>query len=406
MKRIASVMDKYDLTIGLLGAPINNKNLGCQALTYSLVNQLCEASKSLGIKCHYIVFEYLSEKSNLQTFCNNISIDSSLFEHFHLTAFGESRSYLKNFSNNLNVIKKLKECDFVIDITEGDSFTDIYGNRRFWSLTRQKYIIEKLGIPLVLGPQTYGPFNNSRTRKYASKVIKKAAYIISRDNPSADLVEKLSGRKVYVTTDVAFQLPYKSVVREQNDKIKIGLNISGLLVRDQVEQNDKMFALKTDYDLYIDTLLADICKQQDKYEVYLIPHVFEDCQAIKSYHKKYPETIMLEMFNNPIEAKNLISQMDYFIGARMHATIAAFTSGVLTIPTAYSRKFNGLFSLVEYPLIVDLQNLDTAKAVSLTFEYLNLKDKVKQLSESSLKKCKAYSEKTEKIFKDILHYYL
>ena len=34
----------------------------------------------------------------------------------------------------------------------------------------------------------------------------------------------------------------------------------------------------------------------------------------------------------------------------MHATIGAISSGVATIPFSYSRKFEGLFGNLEYPL--------------------------------------------------------
>ena len=40
--------------------------------------------------------------------------------------------------------------------------------------------------------------------------------------------------------------------------------------------------------------------------------------------------------------------MDFFVGARMHACIGAFSSGVPVVPLAYSRKFNGLFESLNY----------------------------------------------------------
>lgn len=54
----------------------------------------------------------------------------------------------------------------------------------------------------------------------------------------------------------------------------------------------------------------------------------------------------------------------------MHATIAAFSSGVPVIPTAYSRKFLGLYSGVGYENIIDLRKLSTQESVEKTTEYL------------------------------------
>ena len=48
--------------------------------------------------------------------------------------------------------------------------------------------------------------------------------------------------------------------------------------------------------------------------------------------------------------------MNFFIGSRMHATIAAFSSNVPVFPLAYSRKFNGLFlDTLQYPYMGDLK---------------------------------------------------
>jgi polysaccharide pyruvyl transferase WcaK-like protein len=54
--------------------------------------------------------------------------------------------------------------------------------------------------------------------------------------------------------------------------------------------------------------------------------------------------------------------MDVFVGARMHATIAAFSSGVPTIPIAYSRKFEGLFGSLGYNHVIDITKLNTEQA--------------------------------------------
>ena len=58
-------------------------------------------------------------------------------------------------------------------------------------------------------------------------------------------------------------------------------------------------------------------------------------------------------FRTPSEAKTYIAGLDFFMGARMHACIAAFSSGVPVVPMAYSRKFAGLFGTLGYDHTVD-----------------------------------------------------
>jgi polysaccharide pyruvyl transferase WcaK-like protein len=47
----------------------------------------------------------------------------------------------------------------------------------------------------------------------------------------------------------------------------------------------------------------------------------------------------------------------------MHATIAAFSSGVPVVPVAYSRKFSGLYGTLGYTNLVDGQSDTTQAAI-------------------------------------------
>ena len=60
--------------------------------------------------------------------------------------------------------------------------------------------------------------------------------------------------------------------------------------------------------------------------------------------------------------------MDLLIGSRMHATIAALSSGTAVVPVAYSRKFEGLFGGVGYKHVVDLASCATDDAVAAVLD--------------------------------------
>ena len=47
--------------------------------------------------------------------------------------------------------------------------------------------------------------------------------------------------------------------------------------------------------------------------------------------------------------------MDFVAAARMHAAIAAFSSGVPVVPMAYSRKFIGVFGTLGYNHVADMK---------------------------------------------------
>jgi len=87
-------------------------------------------------------------------------------------------------------------------------------------------------------------------------------------------------------------------------------------------------------------------------------------------HKIFPTTIVVDPFDTAITAKSFISGMDVFTGARMHATIAAYSSGVPVIPFSYSRKFEGLYDFIKYPYVISGKSIETEMAIKKTIEYI------------------------------------
>jgi polysaccharide pyruvyl transferase WcaK-like protein len=81
-----------------------------------------------------------------------------------------------------------------------------------------------------------------------------------------------------------------------------------------------------------------------------------------------------------VDAKSHLATADVFIGSRMHASIAAFTAGVPTIPAAYSRKFAGFFGHLGYPVLVDLAETDTETAVQQTLTFAKDHDRLAALA--------------------------
>lgn len=358
------------MIIGLLGCLINNKNLGCQALTYSLLTILEEIKKENDADFTYFVFETDPCDAATKEVAHRLNIPEEKLFSYDITPLFRFRRFVHHFSVGLNSLDAIKRCDCFIDMTGGDSFTDIYGQYVFDSETNVKFLVKKLGKKLLLGPQTYGPFNLEKNKNKAKRIIEKADIIMTRDNESKDYLLTFTNKDCCVTTDIAFCLPYNDVYRElPNDRIRVGLNVSGLLISEKTENTVLSSRLKTNYDQYISDVI-DYLLNNDQYDVYIIPHVGVD--GINWVKKKYGDCVKYyDQFQNPIEAKSAISHMDIFIGSRMHATIGSFSACIATIPVAYSRKFTGLFDSLNYPYVIDLNNYTTEECVKKTIDEIN-----------------------------------
>jgi len=164
-------------------------------------------------------------------------------------------------------------------------------------------------------------------------------------------------------------LPYEKE-NISHDLTNVGISISDLLWRGGYTGHNE-FGLLDDYQKVIRHIIHFFLKKENV-RLHLVGHVVNgerwsenDYALCYDLSKEYnnPRIICAPYFLGPIEAKNYIASLDFFMGARMHATIAAFSSGVPVVPMAYSRKFNGLFEqTLLYPYMIDMK-VDTIETM-------------------------------------------
>lgn len=382
------------MKIGLMGFEFSSPNKGCEALTYSIINIINE----LG---------YNGENTIIYNFSG--SGLGNIPNQFSKFKFKEVEPKLKDFS--FNYIRAIKNCDVILDVTMGDSFSDIYSEKYYNHLIINKKIAELLCKNYILLPQTYGPFHSTKSSKKAISVFLKAKKIYCRDEISKELLEKKYNIKnVELASDMAFILPYNKEKYNFNStsKKKLGINVSGLLYRGGFNSNNQ-FDLSIDYKEYIEKIIKYFI-DTNEYEIHLISHVIDlskdsyddDYKVCEKIQEKFPECILAPDFKTPIEAKSYISNMDIFIGSRMHATIASFSSNVLTIPVSYSRKFEGLFNSLNYEYVINGRKETTNTAFEKTIQYIKNSELLKKQQIKSLEVIEEKSKKFINSLKNIM----
>ena len=89
-----------------------------------------------------------------------------------------------------------------------------------------------------------------------------------------------------------------------------------------------------------------------------------------------PARIRVPDFAGPSQAKSYISGLDFVVSGRMHACIAAVSSGTPVAPIAYSRKFSGVFGVVGYPWLIDTAGKTTAEALAYIQDCIGRRDEL------------------------------
>lgn len=383
------------MNIGIFGAPLDDPNLGCVALCYSALVMLERVSKKYNIKFKYIIFDYSYKEDKFKELCNTLNLDKNSIMYCKRGNMSDPLRMIKYSYGIFRMNMALSKCDAVLDLTEGDSFSDIYGDVIFKGKTNVKLLIERKGIPLIIGPQTIGPFFKNNNKIKAAKAINNASLVMARDELSADCAKELGRMDVEQTIDLAFMLPFYSS-KVSGKRLKVGINISSMLFSEKNEMKVQRFILKTDYRTCIESVI-DFLIKSDKYDIFLIPHVTLDDKVNQEIKIKYPSVECIYPQSNPVKIKSIISNMDLFIGARMHATIAALSSGVCCIPMSYSRKFTGLFNSIGYKHVIDLEKLDTKSSIALIHDKVKNFGSITNDVSKSNKKALSLSDRTVEV---------
>lgn len=348
---------KNDIVVGLLWHSMASGNLGVVALTYSQIAIVRDAAATAGKNVKIKVFGWQLDGSI------PIPPEFADIEYIGLNA--------KELLNPWSLFHKtLSTCQVVLDVGEGDSFSDIYGLKRLLYLCLSKRFAGAADRRLILSPQTIGPFSTANSIFLAQWALARATRIFARDPLSKQwLDEHGQAEKSDVAIDMAFRLPFTKRIK-QGSADQIGLNVSGLLYAGGYSGNNEL-GLSLDFAELTHKIIEWALALPDT-DVWLVPHVMsrdipeeDDVHVSRKLIERYPRLNLAGPFDNPCDAKSFMSGLDFFVGGRMHACIGAFSTGVPIVPLAYSRKFNGLFSSIDYPVLVDCKVMTVDEAFAL-----------------------------------------
>ena len=363
--------DNSPIRLCLFGAAPDTGNLGVSALCYSVLASLAKREPSLDIT----VFDH-GRGLRRET----VSFDNGPLTFNRCGAAHTRRLYRPECLWNIRLnsrlgllnnpaVRCLHEADAILDLSGGDSFTDLYGPRRFRSVTLPKFIALEADKPLVLLPQTYGPYSNPRMGRIAGDIVRRAALAWARDQRSYEQLKELAGdsydpQRHRCGVDVAFalerhepQAELSEIIRawlsQNRQRATIGFNVSGLIFNDPNAAIER-YGFRADYRQTVLGFLRRVLEKTDV-NVLLVPHVLT---PVGHYESDYAACLVVseELATagrerlavvppnyDQSEMKWIIARLDWFCGTRMHATIAGLSSGVPTAAIAYSLKTQGVF---------------------------------------------------------------
>ncbi|MFC4283027.1 polysaccharide pyruvyl transferase family protein [Catenibacterium sp. GCM10023432] len=203
--------------------------------------------------------------------------------------------------------------------------------------------------------------------------------IVARESISYEALKSI-GANVLLKPDPAFWLDSETTEIDENLlKNSVGINISPMIINKEKQTG---ITLKN----YIN--LIDYILDKTDMNIVLIPHVIwkdnnDDRKPLGYLYDlfKYSNRVLLINDQNCQKLKGIISKCRFFIGARTHSTIAAYSSCVPTLVVGYSVKAKGiakdLFGTYKN-YVIPVQSLDNENDLIDSFKWIfNREDEIR-----------------------------
>ena len=348
-------------------------NHGCEALAYTISSEIAGVSPESEI--------YL---------CSHDSNEDREFSFPYIKDIVENRRWLRRWTlpwffyqvdkRTLNCkwlqekieidkpcIKLAKDMDVCVAIG-GDNYCYNKG-KLYWPTER---IIKKMGKRMMLWGCSVEP---DELPGELSEHLSLFDAITVRESISYEAFVKCGlGDKAHLVADPAFLLEPEDVVLPEGFKAgeMVGINLSPMILNYTTERDkvvESVYAL-------IDHILATT-----EMNVLLVPHVrlpiTDDMDTLGPIYEKYRDTgrvmVLDDVKLSCRQLKGYISKCRFFIGARTHSIIAAYSTCVPALALGYSVKAKGIARDIfgsEENLVLPVQTFNDPEATVRGFDYL------------------------------------
>lgn len=282
-----------------------------------------------------------------------------------------------------NIIKNIADMDVCLSIG-GDNYC--YGEQPGWYEVDNR--VKAQGKKLVLWGCSIGEEDMSK-RKLED--LKQFDLILARETLTYNMLKSKGLNNVHLCADPAFTMEKEELDLPEDwlEGNTIGINFSPLILErnklSQVAVRDLIHYILNTTDLTIA----------------LTPHVIQDgnndYEILYKYFEEFKNTgrvILLPDTLNAMQYKGYIARMRFFIGARTHATIAAYSNCVPTMVLGYSVKSKGIAKDLfgEEKLVLGIEEISNSGRLKAKFdEMMQEEEELRRQLKRSIPKIKKMS---------------
>lgn len=377
-------MKKY-----ILYSHAGSNNHGCEALLRTTVATIDE------VECVYSGNVQADEKYGLAGIVS-LKADKGSVSEGTLKDIVYSIKY-KLFKDDKLYFRKLYR-KFIQEIKPNKVYLSIGGDNYCYHFSEWLEVlnteINKKGSKSVLWGCSINADELENTAVVAD--LERYSLITVRESLTYELLkQKLSNPRIEYVPDTAFLLPTSKVALPNGfiEGKTIGVNVSSVILENSQNKTEVLNGFVE--------LVNHIIEATD-YQIALIPHVVipgnDDREILRMIYDRCEDQsrmILVEDANCTV-LKGYIARCNMFIGARTHATIAAYSSLIPTLVIGYSVKSLGiakdLFGTNEN-YVLPVQSIINGHELIKSFDWLNenqdlIKEKLKRIMPDYIERIK------------------
>lgn len=258
--------------------------------------------------------------------------------------------------------------------------------------------IKKGGKKLVLWGASIGDEDLTKDK---IEDLKSFDLVLARESLTLEILNKNGVSNVKLCADGAFTMQKEKLPLPEGWQVNntIGFNFSPLVWKKN--KNSRDAALNLVQHILNTTSMT----------IAFTPHVIEpgndDYECLEYFYDKFKNTgraLLLPNNLNAIQYKGYISRMRFFIGARTHATIAAYSTLIPTMVLGYSVKSKGIAKDIfgEEKLVLNLSEISDTQKLIAKFEEMKAEEEaIIQVLANNIPRIKEMSKKAVKYLLEI-----
>ncbi len=314
--------------------------------------------------------------------------------------------------DKFDTYQRLRQANAVV--IKGGGFMYAYRSRSYayylWYVCYHTLLAQRLGVPVVILPNSFGPFETPFSRRFIARLLDRCALVTTRESRSQQVLDQLIPHKAKPFPDMAFLLKVGEAdlawARKEFHKMEIRSDGTAVGITMRPWRFPGHAHPQTAYDSYLDSMVEFIrhLRAQGLQPV-LIAHVRGpgphemDRLALDECRTRLgpPPPILIDSEYDCVQMKALYAHLGYMVGTRFHSCIFAMAQAVPTLAIGYQgyKAFGIMADMGLEPFFMDIGNLS---AGDLAERFASLQARQAEFRA----KCRTYIARAEARLRDLV----